>query len=72
MEGAPASEHNARGRRLRAQPPPLPRDVSWHLDPSGPNERTEMRVAGSSVIPGNNASRPGLAKIAARQSDTSP
>jgi len=50
----------------------LPRDVSWHLDPSGPNERTEMRVAGSSVIPGNNASRPGLAKIAARQSDTSP
>jgi len=50
----------------------LPRDVSWHLDPSGPNERTEMHVQGFKAIPGDNAIRPGLAKIAARQSDTSP
>ena len=59
-------EHYGRGKALSEHLRRLPRDVTWHVDPSGANERTEMRIAGFTVIPGDNAIRPGISKIAAR------
>jgi hypothetical protein len=44
----------------------LPRDVTWYCDPSGATERTELRLAGFTVVEGKNALRPGIAAVNAR------
>ena len=59
-------EHYGRGKALSEHLRQLPRDVTWYVDPSGANERTEMRIQGFNAIPGDNAIRPGISKIAAR------
>src|SRR5207247_1863694 len=59
-------EHYGRGKPLSDHLKHLPRDVTWYVDPSGANERSEMRVAGFTVCAGDNTLRPGLAKITAR------
>jgi hypothetical protein len=59
-------EQYNRGRTLSQQLYDLPRDVTWYVDPSGANERTEMRIRNYTVIPGDNEIRPGLNRIRAR------
>jgi hypothetical protein len=59
-------EHYERGKPLSYHAQRLPRDVFWHCDPSGANEREELACANFRVRPGNNALRPGLAAVAAR------
>ena len=44
----------------------LPKEAAWYADPSGANERSEMRCAGFSVREGSNAIRPGVAAVSAR------
>jgi hypothetical protein len=40
--------------------------VTWYADPSGANERCELRCAGFVVLAGNNSLRPGIAAVSAR------
>jgi hypothetical protein len=59
-------EHYARQRPLSYHAERLPRDVNWYADPSGANERCELRLAGFVVREGDNALRPGIAAVSAR------
>ncbi len=59
-------EHYARQRPLSYHAERLPRDVTWYADPSGANERCELRCAGFAVREGDNALRPGIAAVSAR------
>jgi hypothetical protein len=60
-------EHYARGRPLSHHAGCLPRDVGcWYADPSGANERCELRLAGFAVREGVNALRSGIAAVSAR------
>jgi hypothetical protein len=59
-------EHYARQKPLSHHAERLPRDVTWYADPSGANERCELRCAGFKVLEGSNALRPGIAAVSAR------
>ena len=59
-------EYYQRERPISLHLPHLPRDVRWFADPSGANERSEMRVAGYAVMPGKNDIRAGLSLVTAR------
>ena len=59
-------EHYARQKPLSYHAERLPRNVMWYVDPSGANERSELRVAGFKVREGNNALRSGIAAVTAR------
>jgi len=60
------NEHYERERPLSQHLGKLPKEVRWHVDPSGANEKGEMRVRGYRVIPGNNDIRSGLSMVTAR------
>jgi hypothetical protein len=59
-------EHYCAGRPLSFHATKLPRDVMWYADPSGANERTELRLADFKVREGNNSLRTGIAAVTAR------
>jgi hypothetical protein len=59
-------EHYVRQRPLSYHAQHLPRDVMWYADPSGANERSELRCAGFKVREGINDLRPGIAAVSAR------
>ncbi len=59
-------EHYSRGRPLSHHAARLPREVAWYADPSGANERCELRLAGFCVRAGSNTLRPGIAAVSAR------
>jgi hypothetical protein len=59
-------EHYECQRPLSHHAGRLPRDVTWYADPSGANERCELRLAGFAVREGDNALRPGIAAVSAR------
>jgi hypothetical protein len=59
-------EHYHRQKPLSFHAGHLPRDVTWYADPSGANERCELRLAGLVVREGDNAVRPGIAAVTAR------
>jgi hypothetical protein len=59
-------EHYSRGRPLSHHAAQLPREVTWYCDPSGANERCELRLAGFCIREGSNALRPGIAAVSAR------
>jgi hypothetical protein len=59
-------EHYCRQKPLSYHVERLPRGVTWYADPSGANERCELRWAGFSVAEGSNAIRPGIAAVSAR------
>ena len=59
-------EHYGREEPLSHHLTYLPRDVTWYVDPSGANERAEMRRAGFMVCPGKNPVREGIQAIRAR------
>jgi hypothetical protein len=59
-------EHYSRQKPLSFHAQHLPRDVTWYADPSGANERSELRCANFTVLAGTNALRPGIAAVSAR------
>ena len=59
-------EHYSRNRPLSHHAARLPREVTWYCDPSGANERCDLRCAGFTVRAGSNALRPGIAAVSAR------
>jgi hypothetical protein len=59
-------EHYCRQKPLSYHVDHLPRGVTWYADPSGANERCELRWAGFTVREGSNAIRPGIAALTAR------
>jgi len=59
-------EHYASNRPLSFHATRIPRDVHWHADPSGANERSELLHAGFTVRAGNNSLRSGIAAVSAR------
>ena len=59
-------EHYSRRKPLSYHASKLPRNVMWYADPSGATERTELRLADFKIAKGDNALRPGLARISAR------
>jgi hypothetical protein len=59
-------EHYCRQKPLSYHAERLPRGVTWYADPSGANERCELRWAGFAVREGGNAIRPGIAAVSAR------
>ncbi len=59
-------EHYARQKPLSYHAERLPRDVTRYADPSGANERCELRWAGFAVREGDDALRPGIAAVSAR------
>jgi len=59
-------EHYLAGRPLSEHAAKLPRDVVWHVDPAGANERCELIRAGFTVRKAPNAIEPGLAAVTAR------
>lgn len=59
-------EHYKRQKPLSYHAERLPKEVTWYADPSGANERCELRCAGFSVREGSNAIRPGIAAVSAR------
>ncbi len=59
-------EHYASNRPLSFHATRIPRDVQWHADPSGANERSELLHAGFTVRAGNNSLRSGIAAVSAR------
>jgi hypothetical protein len=59
-------EHYSREKPLSYHAQRLPRGVIWYADPSGANERAELRCAGFTVLPGDNELRPGIAAVSAR------
>jgi hypothetical protein len=58
-------EHYSRQKPLSYHAERLPREVTWYADPSGANERADLRWAGFVVHEGDNALRPGIAAEAA-------
>jgi hypothetical protein len=61
-----ANEHYLRNQPLSVHAPRLPREVYWYVDPSGANERAELRIAGFVVRESNNSIDAGLAAVTAR------
>src|SRR5262249_8202203 len=59
-------EHYSRQKPLSYHAGHLPRDVTWCADPSGANERAELRCAGFVVHEGDNAVRRGMGAVGAR------
>jgi hypothetical protein len=59
-------EHYCRMKPLSYHAAKLPPEVTWYADPSGANERCELRLGGFHVIEGDNALRPGIAAVTAR------
>jgi hypothetical protein len=59
-------EHYCRSKPISYHATRLPRDVMWYADPSGANERSELRLADFKVCKGDNSLRPGLARVSAR------
>jgi hypothetical protein len=59
-------EHYVRNRPLSYHAQHIPRDVMWYCDPSGANERAELRCADFKVREGVNALRVGIAAVSAR------
>jgi hypothetical protein len=59
-------EHYSRQRPLSHHAAHLPRGVTWYADPSGANERAELRCAGFVVHKGDNVLPPGIAAVSAR------
>jgi hypothetical protein len=59
-------EHYCRHKPLSYHAEHLPRGFTWYADPSGANERCELRWAGFAVREGSNAIRPGIAAVTAR------
>ena len=59
-------EHFCRGKPLSHHAGMIPKDVFWHCDPAGANERAELRLADFRVVKGLNAIRPGIAAVSAR------
>ena len=41
----------------------LPRDVTWYVDPSGADQKAELRRAGHRIVDGPNAIMPGIALV---------
>jgi hypothetical protein len=62
-------EHYGTQKPLSYHAQQLPRDTYWYADPSGANERCELRCAGFTVVEGCNAIRPGIAAVSARVED---
>jgi hypothetical protein len=62
-------EHYCRQKPLSHHAEQLPRGVNWYADPSGANERCELRCAGFTVLQGSNAIRAGIAAVSARMED---
>jgi hypothetical protein len=62
-------EHYEKQKPLSYHAARLPRDVTWYADPSGANERAELRCAGFVVHAGNNDLRSGIAAVSARIED---
>jgi hypothetical protein len=60
------NEHYARREALSFHAAKLPREVYWYVDPSGANERKELRIAGFVVRESINSIDPGLAAVTAR------
>jgi hypothetical protein len=63
---AAPGEHCCRQKPLSYHAERLPRGVTWYADPSGANERCELRWASFTVAEGSNAIRPGIAAVSAR------
>jgi hypothetical protein len=59
-------EHYVRQRPLSYHILHLPRDVAYYADPSGANERAELRCAGFVVREGRNELRSGISAVARR------
>ena len=59
-------EYYSRGQPLSVHARHLPREVAWYADPSGANERAELRMADYQVWPGNNDLRSGITAVHAR------
>ena len=59
-------EHYDRERPLDYHAARLPKDVTWHADPSGARDINELRCAGFTVRRGDNSVRPGIAAVRAR------
>jgi hypothetical protein len=59
-------EHYSRGKPLSHHATSLPRGVMWYADPSGANERCELRLAGFLIRTGDNSLRSGIAAVSAR------
>jgi hypothetical protein len=60
------NEHYARHQPLSFHATKLPREVYWYGDPSGANERQELRIAGFVIRESINSIDPGLAAVTAR------
>ena len=63
-------EHYHRQKPLSFHAACLLRDVTWYADPSGANERCELRLAGFVIRTGDNSLRPGIAAVRARSKTT--
>jgi hypothetical protein len=59
-------EHYSREKPLSYHAQQLPKEVTWYADPSGANERCELRCAGFTVLAGDNSMRTGVAAVSAR------
>ncbi|MBI3410936.1 MAG: hypothetical protein HY040_21590 [Planctomycetes bacterium] len=59
-------EHYCRQRPLSYHAQQLPKNVTWHADPSGAGEISELRCAGLCVKTAKNAVRLGIAAVHAR------
>ncbi len=59
-------EYYSREKPLSVHALHLPREVTWYVDPSGANERAELRIADFTALKGDNDIRTGIAKITAR------
>jgi hypothetical protein len=59
-------EYYCRQKALSVHMQHLPRDVTWYVDPSGAEERAQLRYAGFTVRKGRNDLRPGIAAVNAR------
>jgi hypothetical protein len=59
-------EYYSREKPLSVHALHLPREVAWYADPSGANERSELRIADYNVNKGDNDIRTGIAKVTAR------
>jgi hypothetical protein len=60
-------EHYSRQKPLSYHAEHLPKEVIWYADPAGAGERCELRCAGFVVRTVDNALRPGIAAVSARQ-----
>jgi hypothetical protein len=64
-------EHYGAQKPLSWHAQRLPCDAYWYADPSGANERCELRCAGFAVVEGCNAIRADIAAVTARLEDES-